>query len=320
MAQVAPCFLASSALLPPWSTVNPKPCGTYSWPISKSLFTPFLPARSLLLPKSHGKRQHPKATWSWFSPRMCGPKQSSMAAKPGFTSPCQSSSAACFWLLPQLGTPASTPLFFQPFLEAWVSLGRCGPMGGANHLQALMQVLGVACQVHPEWKSLPFPWLKAWPQLLNISMKPVKTYRYGKWPCLRLFAKLLLCRTTLSGHAPWVLSPSLLLWVWGHPSFLISPGHPEFWPHSKPYRGRGLWLHPLTIEVAQAGWFREVEHCPIHQNVVGSIPSEGTYLDCRFDPQLGHVWGATDQCLCLTMISFSLYYQLKKISPGEDWK
>ena len=24
------------------------------------------------------------------------------------------------------------------------------------------------------WKSLPSPWLKAWPQLFNISIKPVK--------------------------------------------------------------------------------------------------------------------------------------------------
>ena len=60
-------------------------------------------------------------------------------------------------------------------------------------LQAVTQALqptGAAFQLHPVWKSLPSPWLKAWPQLFNISMKPVKTYRYVKWPWLRLVAKL----------------------------------------------------------------------------------------------------------------------------------
>ena len=50
------------------SPVNPKPCGTFSWPTSKSPLSPFsMAAKSLLLPKPRGKRKHSKTTWS-FSP------------------------------------------------------------------------------------------------------------------------------------------------------------------------------------------------------------------------------------------------------------
>ena len=62
-------------------------------------------------------------------------------------------------------------------------------------------------------------------------MKPVKDYRYVKWPCQRLAAQLLLCKTALNGPAPCVPSPSSGLWGWRHPIyiFLIFPGHLEFW-------------------------------------------------------------------------------------------
>ena len=46
------------------SPVNPKPCGTFSWPTSKSPSSPFFLAKSLLLPKPRGKKKHPKTTWS----------------------------------------------------------------------------------------------------------------------------------------------------------------------------------------------------------------------------------------------------------------
>ena len=127
------------------------------------------------------------------------------------------------------------------------------PWHGANLLQALMQALQpgvVASQLHLGWKSLPSPWLKAWPQLFNISMKPVKGYRYVKWPCQRLVAQLLLYKTALNGPAPCVPSPSSDLWGWGHPIyiFLIFPGHVEFWtPLQIPIWGPPSWLHPVTI-------------------------------------------------------------------------
>ena len=48
------------------SPVNPKPCGTFSWPTSKSPFSPFsMAAKSLLLPKPRGKKKkHSKTSWS----------------------------------------------------------------------------------------------------------------------------------------------------------------------------------------------------------------------------------------------------------------
>ena len=61
--------------------------------------------------------------------------------------------------------------------------------------------------------------------------------------------------------------------------------------------GRGLeqTLVPRR-HTALARWFSWLEHRPVHQKAAGSIPSQGTYLDCRFDPQVKHVWEATDQC------------------------
>ena len=46
------------------SPVNPKPCGTFSWPTSKSPSSPFFLAKSLLLPKPRGKEKHSKTSWS----------------------------------------------------------------------------------------------------------------------------------------------------------------------------------------------------------------------------------------------------------------
>ena len=123
------------------------------------------------------------------------------------------------------------------------------PWRGAKHLQALTQVLlpgGVAFQLHPGLKSHPSPWLKAWPQLFNMSMKPIKGYRYVKWPCQGLAAQLLLYKTALNGPAPCVPSPSWLVGVRTSYIYfsLIFPEHPKFWtplqipiwapPHRRP--------------------------------------------------------------------------------------
>ena len=42
--------------------------------------------------------------------------------------------------------------------------------------------------------------------------------------------------------------------------------------------------------------------------VAGSIPGQGTYLDCGFNPRLGSRQESADQCVCLTpmFLSFSL--------------
>ena len=69
-----------------------------------------------------------------------------------------------------------------------------------------------------------------------------------------------------------------------------------------------IFLNFLLI--AQPVWLSWLEHCPIHWMVVGSIPVQGTYLGCRFDPPSGCVQGTTTRCLSL---SFSLYKQWNNI-------
>ena len=45
------------------------------------------------------------------------------------------------------------------------------------------------------------------------------------------------------------------------------------------------------------GWVAQlVGACPIHWKVASSIPSQGTYLGCRFNPWSGCIEEATDRC------------------------
>ena len=113
----------------------------------------------------------------WFQP----PRLPNLARQPHFQ------------FLPQSATPASIPIFFQLFWPAIISPGKCGPMAWSqsspsSHTGTVTR--GVASQLCNGSKLLPSPWLKAWPQLFSISMKPVKSYRYVKRLCLRLVAKL----------------------------------------------------------------------------------------------------------------------------------
>ena len=121
-------------------------------------FTSFLPTASLLhsskllrensasllylafwLPKLRGKGSS-KAPWSplshqklhgpnFLSPKLCGVWSLLFTASmPGFLNPSDDLPLKPhFQLLPQSATLTSIPLFFQPFLAAIVSLGRCGP-------------------------------------------------------------------------------------------------------------------------------------------------------------------------------------------------
>ena len=140
------------------SPVNPKPCGTFSWPSSKSPSSPFFPAKSLLLPKLCGKKQHSKTTrssllsfrtvWSFlFTPDPRGPLPFTSEPHDPLPFPSEPHGSLSLWL-PHLGlnpsahlplqphfplllqsvTPASIPVFFQLYWAAIVSLGRCGPM------------------------------------------------------------------------------------------------------------------------------------------------------------------------------------------------
>ena len=60
----------------------------------------------------------------------------------------------------------------------------------------------------------------------------------------------------------------------------------------------------LTITLAS------VDHCTAYQKVGGSIPSRGTYLGCRFDPQSGCVWEATNQYFFFTSVFLFLFLSL----------
>ena len=139
-----------------------------------------LPAPSGVLPP-WGPRSA-KAAWS-----------SGMAAMPGFKSQCQSSSAAPFptpsiisytcqhsCLLPALlgchskyvqVWPHGTESIFSKPSHRRCNQGELLPsyiLGGSH---SLLQAQSGR------------------PQLFNISMKPVKGYRYVKWPCQRLLYK-----------------------------------------------------------------------------------------------------------------------------------
>ena len=48
-----------------------------------------------------------------------------------------------------------------------------------------------------------------------------------------------------------------------------------------------------------ASWFSWLELRPLPWKVVGSVPSQGTYLGCRFEPRLGHMEEAMDRCFSL---------------------
>ena len=52
--------------------------------------------------------------------------------------------------------------------------------------------------------------------------------------------------------------------------------------------------------LALTRWISWLEHHPVHQKVVGSIPAQGTYLGWWYSPPLGYVQEATNQCLSLT--------------------
>ena len=69
-----------------------------------------------------------------------------------------------------------------------------------------------------------------------------------------------------------------------------------------------FWLRNIAL----AGWSRWLAHPPVHQKVVGSIPTQGSYLDFKFGPYLGHVGEATYQCLSPSLKSINILLKKKK--------
>ena len=97
-------------------------------PPARVLSPLFFLAKSLLLPKPRGKKEHPQTTWSSFLSSKTSWSSLSMAAVPRFKSQCQFSSAAPFPTPPTISYTCQHSLFFQFYWAAIVSLGRCGPM------------------------------------------------------------------------------------------------------------------------------------------------------------------------------------------------
>ena len=61
-------------------------------------------------------------------------------------------------------------------------------------------------------------------------------------------------------------------------------------------------------------WLSRLEHRPINQKVMGSIPGQDTHLGCGFEPQSGCVREVTDQCFSLTLMLLSLSLSFSKIN------
>ena len=137
MIQVPSTISCVAAMIPKALPVNPKLCGTFSWPTSKSSFHPFSSRQSLSCclsqvakgstPKPHGPDSHQ----SQGSP-LCQSSMvlsllhqsrivlSGMAAVPGFKSQHQSSSAAPFPTPPTISYTCQYYLFFQLYWAATV--------------------------------------------------------------------------------------------------------------------------------------------------------------------------------------------------------
>ena len=67
-----------------------------------------------------------------------------------------------------------------------------------------------------------------------------------------------------------------------------------------PFNSKNM-TNPISKMGNLAGWLSWLECLLIHQNVVGSIPSQGTYLGFGLNPWSGHVWESTDQCFSISL-------------------
>ena len=81
------------------------------------------------------------------------------------------------------------------------------------------------------------------------------------------------------------------------------------------------WLLPEAQDSqgALAGWLSWLEHCPVHQNVAGSICGQGTYPGCGFYPSRG-TYGRQpiDVSLSLHCVSLSLPFFLSSLKRRKE--
>ena len=85
-------------------------------------------------------------------------------------------------------------------------------------------------------------------------------------------------------------------------------GHPANWTHLNNL-SRVITFQQGSVSLP-GRWLSCLVHCPRHQKVTGSIPSQGSYLGCGFPPWSGHTQETTSRCLSF---SLSLFLSLKSI-------
>ena len=148
-------------------------------------------------------------------------------------------------------------------------------------------------------------------------MKPVKGYRYDKWLCQGLAAKLLLHKTALNGPVPCVPSP--LAQACGgedilHIFFNISWTPWALDPITNPFLGPSSWLHPAS---------RRQVRLKMIQVAGFSYTSSGDYtafLICFMRRKDNHRGEVTSQQRMpdlhdLTLMLLTLHHQPKVESP-----
>ena len=185
-----------------------------------------------------------------------------MAAKPGFKSQRQSSSAAPSPTPPTIGYTCQRSSIFPAFLGCHSESGRAWPRGVGPILSKLSHRPCNQGELPPSYllggsHSHPAGSKHDW--LFNIPVKPVTIYRYVKWPCQRLAAKL-----AMQNNSQWPCSMCPI------PQFRPARvrtshifnnfGHPEFWtPLQIPFWGTAgctlLQIHWATPARAIIAYF-----------------------------------------------------------------
>ena len=77
----------------------------------------------------------------------------------------------------------------------------------------------------------------------------------------------------------------------------------------------------LAVKNGLEPWPSCLEHCHVNRKVTGSIPGQGTYLGCGFDPRLGCMWEATYRYFshqCFSLFLPSSLCKISKLSLDEN--
>ena len=176
-------------------------------------------------------------------PKLRGPKKIPHVCCAWFKSQHQSSCDVPFPTPPTISHSCQHFHIFLALLGCQSNSGQVRPCGEEPIISKLLRR-------HCNQGELPPSYILGWSYshppgskqatVFNISMKPIKGYRYVKLPSWRVSAQLLLFKTTLNGPAPWVPSPSSGVGVrtsYIYFFFLIFPGHWVLYPITNPYLG-----------------------------------------------------------------------------------